>query len=403
MNQALALSAATTEFPSSVAYSVTREGASLCSFNCGGNLVGVGTFDGSVLVLDLDTKSIARDTVAHVGPVSSLCWLAAHHLLSASKDWNAILWNVADPGNPVKDRVVRFSSPVLVATAHPHCTKNKFRIVACCLNQYPWLINLDRAPNGSLMEEKVGLIQLDDGDMDLTKSAEYIQTTTVGFDQSGNYIFLGNAKGIVTVIENETRKVLFHFRPSGTAAIRGFQFSNDNVLIAINSADKTLRCYLLENIMSREHDQTTHQTVEPDFKYFDSIDQNRWIQCVFSPNSKYFIGGSAVKNSHKIYIWEQETCGLAKILEIQKDTLLDVAWHPTLPILISISGVGVINVWTVRIQENWSAFAPDFRELDENAEYEELEDEFDVVEGSEKRHQQINMTRNEDELIDIMS
>ncbi len=36
-------------------------------------------------------------------------------------------------------------------------------------------------------------------------------------------------------------------------------------------------------------------------------------------------------------------------------------------------------IWSKIYSENWSAFAPDFRELDQNTEYIEREDELDIV------------------------
>jgi COMPASS component SWD1 len=40
---------------------------------------------------------------------------------------------------------------------------------------------------------------------------------------------------------------------------------------------------------------------------------------------------------------------------------------------------GAIYQWSTTVSEGWSAFAPDFVELEENQEYEEREDEFDIV------------------------
>ena len=54
-------------------------------------------------------------------------------------------------------------------------------------------------------------------------------------------------------------------------------------------------------------------------------------------------------------------------------------WHPFRPTVASVSSYGAVLIWGINYQENWSAFAPDFRELEENVEYSEREDEFDIV------------------------
>jgi COMPASS component SWD1 len=66
-----------------------------------------------------------------------------------------------------------------------------------------------------------------------------------------------------------------------------------------------------------------------------------------------------------------------RTLEGPKESVRDMAWHPTRPIVVSVAQNGVIYLWAKEYQENWSAFAPDFKELQENDEYDEREDEFD--------------------------
>lgn len=80
------------------------------------------------------------------------------------------------------------------------------------------------------------------------------------------------------------------------------------------------------------------------------------------------------------------------------ELLLDVVWHPVRPIITSISS-GLVSIWAQNQVENWSAFAPDFKELDENVEYEERESEFDIED--EDKSVDLSAEAKQDEEIEV--
>ncbi|KAG0322660.1 hypothetical protein BG000_002822, partial [Podila horticola] len=156
----------------------------------------------------------------------------------------------------------------------------------------------------------------------------------------------------------------------------------------VNSNDRVIR------VFSVKDDGPPEQL----HKFQDLVNRIQWNQCCLSNDSDYVIGGSAHQAEHNIYIWDKIGGNLVKILEGPKEPLEDVAWHPVRPIVASVSNFGTIHIWATNYQENWSAFAPDFKELEENIDYEEREDEFDIVpeeEASKRKHD------DEDVMIDV--
>ena len=132
------------------------------------------------------------------------------------------------------------------------------------------------------------------------------------------------------------------------------------------------------------------------------MNRTLWKVCTFSGDGEYICAGSA--KQHQIYIWErttlQQSAGFVKILEGKKgEQLLDLVWHPVRPIICSVSS-GVISIWSKNQVENWSAFAPDFTELDENVQYSEHESEFDE-EDEDKSPPPSEAETNQDADIDV--
>ncbi|VEN33754.1 unnamed protein product [Callosobruchus maculatus] len=206
----------------------------------------------------------------------------------------------------------------------------------------------------------------EDGDLNIVAS----------FDRRGDYIYTGNARGKVLVLDSHSLELKASFRiglgSSSATAVRSIEFARRGDCFLINTADRVIRVYDSKEVLTYGKDGEA----EPIQKLQDLVNKTMWKKCCFSGDGEYICAGST--RQHALYIWEKSIGNLVKILHGTKgELLLDVAWHPVRPIIASISS-GVVSVWAQNQVENWSAFAPDFKELDENVEYEERESEFDL-------------------------
>jgi len=150
----------------------------------------------------------------------------------------------------------------------------------------------------------------------------------------------------------------------------------------VSTADRIIRVYDTLDILpsatlaSQKNQQNRLSDPEPLQKLQDLVNRTLWKKCCFSGDGEYICAGSS--RQHSLYIWEKNIGNLVKILHGTKgEMLLDVVWHPVRPLIASVSS-GVVSIWSQNQVENWSAFAPDFKELDENVEYEERESEYDL-------------------------
>lgn len=325
-----------------------------CAFNKRGTLLAVGCNDGRIVIWDFLTRGIAKIVSAHVHPVCSVSWSRnGHKIASASTDNTVCIWDVLSGECEQK---FRFPCPVLKVQFQP---RNIERLLVCPMRHAAVLVDT----NG---QHRVLPID-DDADLNIVAS----------YDRRGEHVFTGNAKGKILVLNAETLEVKASFRitmgSSSATAIKSIEFARRGDCFLVNTADRIIRVYDSKEVLTCGKDGEP----EPIQKLQDLVNKTMWKKCCFSGDGEYICAGSA--RQHALYIWEKSIGNIVKILHGTKgELLLDVAWHPVRPIIASISS-GVVSVWAQNQVENWSAFAPDFKELDENVEYEERESEFDIT------------------------
>jgi hypothetical protein len=69
----------------------------------------------------------------------------------------------------------------------------------------------------------------------------------------------------------------------------------NNSEMVVNATDRILRVFEIEETSPGKYN------FEPRNKFFDSVDRTLWVDCGFSADEEYVIGGSTSTNSHDMY------------------------------------------------------------------------------------------------------
>ncbi|MCJ1339300.1 chromatin binding protein [Bachmanniomyces sp. S44760] len=351
--------------------------------------------DGTIVVFDVETNGVARKLRGHTRQIQSLSWSRdGRFLLSSSQDWKCILWDLKDGS---RLRTVRFEAPVYIAELHPF---NHLLFVASLFEDQPMLVDISEAvPRKRQLPSAPRRPQAHSNGTDekqATQDAKQSTCVTI-FTSLGNHIIAGTNKGWLNIIETETCRTIHSTRLCNGVVIYLRLTASGRDMVS-NSSDRVIRTIPMPNLSLVDLDINDIK-VEVEHKFQDVVNRLSWNHVAFSSTGEYVTASTYM--NHDIYVWERSHGSLVKILEGPKEELGVVEWHPHRP-LVAACGLetGRVYLWSIITPQRWSALAPDFAEVEENVEYLEHEDEFDIHPIEEIHKRRLDL---EDEVVDILT
>jgi COMPASS component SWD1 len=222
------------------------------------------------------------------------------------------------------------------------------------------------------------------------------------FTAFGNHIIAGTSKGWINIIETQTCTTIHSMRLCNGVVILLRLASNGRDLL-INSSDRVIRTVLMPDLSQLGIDlEPSAIKLHVEHKFQDVVNRLSWNHVTFSSTGE-FVTATTFMNPD-IYVWERSHGSLVKILEGPREELGVVEWHPSRPMVVACGlETGCIYTWSIVSPQKWSALAPDFGEVEENVEYMEAEDEFDVHPAEQVHQRRLDQEDEEPDAVTLDS
>ncbi len=403
------------DYPENITNTI-RSGHSTCvRFNRRGDFLASGRVDGTVVIWDLETMGVARKLRGHSKNITSLSWSrCGRYLLSACQGWKAILWDLQDGK---RYREVRFRAPVYGAELHPWnqfvpfdtspwkmergLTCYSYQFAAALFEDQPMLVDITDSGDVRYVLPSVQKRPNTEADAALkekhAKEDAKHMTTAIVYTATGDHLLAGTTKGRLNIIDAKTREIIYSEKIA-SGIITTLRLTESGKVLLVNAQDRIIRTFHVPNLSAADLDPDTIQ-IPLEHKFQDVVNRLSWNHVAFSATGEYV--AASTYNNHELYIWERGHGSLVRMLEGPKEEQGVIEWHPHRALLAACGlETGRINIWSVTSPQRWSALAPDFAEVEENVEYIEKEDEFDIHPQEEIQKRRLDQ---EDEDIDVLT
>ncbi|KAJ2786897.1 chromatin binding protein [Coemansia interrupta] len=356
------------EYPEAIEACLDDEYAVKCAYSHNGSLLATARSDGYCYIWDMDTLNVMRKLEHGEASLSGLSWSrSGRYILTYDEVGLCILWDLKTVSIAAR---VEFESAISSARVHP---RNSHQFIVCPTREAPCLVTVSSTPQ---TEPTISPICISAEGVDQKSKAA--AATCCCFAKKGIYAFFGTSKGQIYAVHVGTRAVVCSTKLS-SSGVNTISRNPRGTDIVTNSSDRILR--VCQVVLPEDQQDSTLARPEPSIvvttKIQDIVNRVHWIQAVFSASGDYIVSGIEHKAEHNMYIWDKFSGSLVKMLTGPNELLEDFAVHPLRPVYASISTFGIIYLWTRVPQQNWNAFAPGFRELEENVDFIEPEDQFD--------------------------
>jgi COMPASS component SWD1 len=220
------------------------------------------------------------------------------------------------------------------------------------------------------------------------------------FTALGNHIITGSSKGWINIIETQTCSTIHSMRLCNGVVILLRLASNGRDLL-VNSSDRVIRTVLMPDLSRLGIDlEPSAIKLQVEHKFQDVVNRLSWNHVTFSATAE-FVTATTFMNPD-IYVWERSHGSLVKILEGAREELGVVEWHPSRPMVVACGlESGCVYIWSVVSPQKWSALAPDFGEVEEQVEYVEREDEFDIHPAEQVHQRRLDQEDEEPDAITL--